>query len=109
MAMNAAPGEGRLSGGMLIEASILARLLRLRLLTVDASVLLLPANPTATAPSGDPARELRYPAEPRRQLTSNGDRESGLTDAIRTLDEGTEFLAEARRNRSVLERRELDR
>jgi hypothetical protein len=89
---------------MLIEASILARLLKLRLLTVDASVLLVPAKVSSSAPPIAPSRERRDTHEPRRQLTSRGSHGSTLADAIRSIDEGTKLLAKARRNRTLLDR-----
>lgn len=109
VAVNPVPEGGRLSGGMLIEASILARLLRLRLLTVDASVLLLPADLSSLAPPIAPTRERRNPEEPRRQLTPRGSPGNTLADAIRSIDEGSELLAQTRRNRSLLDGRGVDR
>jgi hypothetical protein len=103
IAVNPVLEGGRLSGGMLIEASVLARLLRLRLLTVDASVLLLPAGLSSPAPPIAPTQERRNPEEPRRQLTPRGSGGNTLADAIRSIDEGSELLAQTRRNRSLLD------
>ena len=88
---------GRLSGGMLIEASILARLLKLQLLTLDASVLLLPAGLSSSTPPIAPSPERRDPTEPKRRRSSTS-RGSRLVDATRCIDEATEFLASARQN-----------
>ena len=90
---------GRLSEGALVEAHVRARLLGIPLLKLDALVALVPANPTAgppTAPasfvertvsSGNRSRELDAPG-------------SALADAIRSIDEAAELLAQSRRNGS---------
>jgi hypothetical protein len=77
----------RLSEGIRIEASIMARLLRLRLLTVDASILLLPV--------GDPpaADETRTRVRAASTRDTHGRR---LADAIRSLDEAEQGLVRAR-------------
>lgn len=49
MAVRPVPG-GRLSQGMAVDASITARLLGFRLLTLDARVTLVPATPVNTEP-----------------------------------------------------------
>jgi hypothetical protein len=60
--MRAAP-DGRLSNGLVIDASIVARLLGLRLLTLDARIRLVPtqfateSSPPSTGPS-TPPRDL---------------------------------------------------
>jgi hypothetical protein len=41
----------RLSDAALVEASIAARLLGIRILTLNATVALVPADPTAAAPA----------------------------------------------------------
>jgi pyridoxal biosynthesis lyase PdxS len=76
---------------MLVEASILARLLGLKILTLDASALVLPAD---AAPSALPPRTRRpsTTSSPRRRLG----------EALRRIDEGAALLAEARKNRSLL-------
>lgn len=68
----------RLSEGMLVEASIIARVLGAKLLSLEASIVVLPAAPRA-APVA---------------------RGRGLADAVRSLDEGAAILDEARRNGS---------
>jgi hypothetical protein len=86
------------SEGVRVEASILARLLGIKLLKLDATVLVLPADAreVSGAPNlivrTDPARRgwqtaPSAPAEDRR-----------LADAVRNLDEGARLLEEARRN-----------
>lgn len=96
----------RLSDGFLVEASILARVLGIRLLTLDATVMLVPAD--VTAPSSEPHSSsalhdspARTPARssdvPRAQSGAVG---RGLADAVRSINEGAALLAEARRNGS---------
>jgi hypothetical protein len=99
--LNAAPGRRRrLSDGVLLEASVLGRVLGVRILTLRATVVLAPASVTAPTPAdADPpgrvdARQSR--AAPARRRA--GGRE--LAEAVRRIDEGAELLAEARR-RSV--------
>lgn len=75
----------RLSDGALVEASILARVLGIRLLTLDATVVVVPADvPPAVSP-----RARSSPAVGR-----------GLADAVRSINEGAELLADARHNGS---------
>lgn len=98
----------RLSDGFLVEASILARVLGIRLLTLDATVVLVPAD--VTAPSSEPpdlpesrtARSLdSAPARPSGLAVGQaGAVGSGLADAVRSINEGAALLAEARRNGS---------
>jgi hypothetical protein len=50
-------GDRELSEGLLVEASVVARLMRMRLLTIDASLIVAPARverraPVASAPVG---------------------------------------------------------
>jgi hypothetical protein len=71
----------RVSDGVLVEASILARLLGIRLLTLDLTLVLVPAD--VSAPSPQPAR------------TGAG---RGLAHAVRSINEGAQLLAESRRN-----------
>lgn len=78
----------RLSDGVLVEASILARVLGLRLLTLEATVVLAPADVVANAAARPSGRGPRPPRVVGR----------GLAEAARTIDQGSEVLAEARRN-----------
>lgn len=78
----------RLSDGVLVDASIRARLLGLQLLTIDATVVLTPAEVTA------PSSAVHDP--PRR--TSGRSSRHTLAEAVRSIDEGAQLLAEARRN-----------
>jgi hypothetical protein len=71
------PGR-RLSEGALVQASVRARLLGIPLLRLDATVVLMPA--AITAPSSALALG------------------NGLAEAVRSINEGAEVLAHARRN-----------
>jgi hypothetical protein len=91
----------RPSDGLVVEASILARLLRVRLLRLEATVVIVPAEVTAR-PSAPPDVQGRPSARSARPLpegsATSGRR--GLAEAVRTLDEGAAILAEARRTAS---------
>jgi hypothetical protein len=96
--LSAAPGRRRrLSDGVLLEASVLGRVLGVRILTLRATVVLAPASVTAAAPADrDPPGRVdarRSRAAPARRRA--GGRE--LAEAVRRIDEGAELLAEARR------------
>jgi hypothetical protein len=89
-----------LSDGVLVEASIIARLLRIRLLTLNATVLLVPAGVT-DPPTVDVSRDRKRPrsadARPPRSRSAEG-----LADAVRRINEGAELLARARRHHALL-------
>jgi hypothetical protein len=68
---------GRLSEGALVQASVRARLLGLPLLRLDATVVLMPA--ALTAPSA-------------------GASGNGLAEAVRSINDGAEVLAQVRRD-----------
>ncbi len=92
--------EGRRSSdATLVEASVTARLLGMRLLTLDAKVALVPADVTVPTP-----RAVREPVARAPALASGNSRERGgaagsrgLADAVRNLDEGAKLLAEVQR------------
>ena len=67
-----------LSEGALVQASVRARLLGIPLLRLDATVVLMPA--AITAPSSALAAG------------------NGLAEAVRSINDGAEVLAEVRRN-----------
>jgi hypothetical protein len=69
-----------------VEASLLARLLGLKLLKLDATVLVLPA---------DVREASRAPAR-RTTVTETSVDRRRLADALRSLDEGARLLEEAR-------------
>ena len=81
----------RLSQGVLVEGSILARLLGLRLLRLEATVLLTPANVTTSTGSRRAARPSSA-SPPRRSAVPR----RGLAEAVRDIDEGARLLAQAR-------------
>jgi hypothetical protein len=89
----------RLSDGVLVEACIRARLLGMPLLKVEATIVLAPAGLRAPTSA---ARDLPISsARPSRAAsTRSGDSREGLAEAVRTINEGAELLAEARRNGS---------
>ena len=73
----AVPDDGRpLSEGLLVEASVVARLLRIRLLAIDARLIVAPAHVQ---------RGTRTPVTPRTCSRRIG---TGLAAAERILDEG---------------------
>ena len=82
--------SGRLSQGALVEASILARVLGLRLLTLDATLVVVPADVAPAArPRGlsvlTPVRSSEV-APPQSHIVG-----LGLTDAVRNINEGAEL------------------
>jgi hypothetical protein len=98
-ALTAVPDRRRrLSDGVLVDASIQARLLGLRLLTVDASIVLVPADVTGTSPAAHPPAQRPAPRSsapvPRRTVAA-GPR---LAQAVRSINEAAEVLAETRRD-----------
>jgi hypothetical protein len=78
----------RLSEGVVAEASIVARLLRWRILTLDASVVLLPANTEAT----DAAIMTRRREAWRRRAATRG----RISDALKSIEHAEQELARAR-------------
>lgn len=102
VALTAAPDRSRrLSDGAIVEASIRARVLGIPLLRLDAAVVLVPAG--ITAPSSAP-----YEPSARASARSSGVPSTrsgaaaghGLAEAVRSINEGAELLAEVRRNGS---------
>jgi hypothetical protein len=92
LALEAVPDRRRrVSDGILVEASILARLLGLRLLTLDVTLVLVPAEVSAPAPPS----AARVSSARRYGPPQAG---GGLAAAVRSINEGAELLAEARRN-----------
>jgi len=89
--------DGSLSNGMVIVASVRARLLGMQLLKLDADVTVSPTPPRLTA---------RRPPQPARRRTSeaglparhNGSIGNGLGAAARSLEQTTRQLESARRS-----------
>jgi hypothetical protein len=102
VALTAAPDRSRrLSAGAIVEASIRARVLGIPLLRLDAAVVLVPAGITApsSAPYEPPARpSARSAGVP--STRSGAAPGHGLAEAVRSINEGAELLAEVRRNGS---------
>ena len=99
VALTAIPDRRRrLSDGVLVDASIHARLLGLRLLTVDATIVLVPADVAGTSRADHPAPRRAAPRSsapaPRRSVAA-GPR---LAQAVRTINEAAELLADTRRD-----------
>ena len=80
-------GRRELSDGLLVEASVVARLLRVRLLEIDVSLAVSPARVSGRAPAA---------ARPRPQTAAIG---AGLAAAERSLSEGAASLAATRPGR----------
>ena len=92
VALTAIPDRRRRpSDGLVVEARVVARLLGLRLLTLEASIVVVPAEVTAPTPARRraPARSDGGPPERARAVGS-------LADAVRRIDEGAAILAEVR-------------
>ena len=91
------------SEGIRVEASILARLFRMKLLKLDASVLVFPTE-VPTSPPAPPDLVVRPSlARPSSAQAPSGGGNNGrrtLADAVRSIHEGAELLAEARRTRA---------
>jgi hypothetical protein len=84
----AVPDDGRpLSEGLLVEASIVARLLRIRLLAIDARLIVAPAHVQrrTQTPVTPRTRRTQTPVTPRTRGRRIG---TGLAAAERMLDEG---------------------
>ena len=82
---------------MLVEASLLARVIGIKLLTIDATIALVPADIRASSSAAPvaPARASggsRAVAPQRSRVAGRG-----LADALRSIDEAAELLAEAQR------------
>jgi hypothetical protein len=92
--IRAGDGHGRLSHGVLVEASVLARLLGLRLLTVEVTALLAPAELRAGPAVRDERAGAPKPVAPVRRTAGA---RHGLAGAVRDLDESARLLAQARR------------
>lgn len=93
----------RLSDATLVEASIAARLLGMRLLTLDATIALVPADVAAPMPApADGALRVNRSARASRSPSGDSHRRCRighrLADATRNLDEGARLLAEVQRN-----------
>jgi hypothetical protein len=90
----------RLSEGVLVEARIRARLLGIRLLTIDATVVLAPADVTAPSVAAHDSLQrasARSSGISRNRSAATG---HGLAEAVQSINEGMELLAATRRDGS---------
>jgi hypothetical protein len=79
---------------VLVEASVRARVMGIRLLSLNATVVLAPADLTASPPA---VVDLppRPSAVPRARSRAAG---RGLAEAVRSIDEGAEILSRTQQN-----------
>jgi hypothetical protein len=86
----------RAQDGIVAEAAIVARVLRLRILTLDATVAFTPA--VVTAASAGPSRPAVLSSGAALPAAGRSTEVVGrrLADAIRSIDEGAAMLARAR-------------
>jgi hypothetical protein len=95
----------RPSDGLVVEASIVARLFGLRLLDLDATVVVTPAEVRGPPPASRDARPrvrargLGGPPAP----DMSGAVPGRLAEAVWRIDEGAAILAESRRARASLD------
>jgi hypothetical protein len=90
----------RLSEGVLVEATIRARLLGIRLLTIEATVALAPADlaaPSVGAHDLPQRASVRSSGISRNRSAATG---HGLAEAVQSINEGMELLAATRRDGS---------
>jgi hypothetical protein len=100
VALTAIPDRRRRpSDGLVVEARIVARLLGLRLLTLDATVVVVPAEVTTPTPTGG-GTQPRAPARSDGAPPERG-AVGSLSEAVRRIDEGAAILAEVRSRRPV--------
>jgi hypothetical protein len=84
----------RPSDGLVVEASIVARLLGIRLLKLDATVAIVPADVTAPSAARHEPR-VRAPGRSNGvPLARSAPAGRGLAEAVRRIDEGAAILAE---------------
>ena len=87
---------GRLSDGVLLQATIWARFLGIRILTVDTTVVISPADIDAASATRTRPPTRASPRPARVSPTSARRAAPGLAAAVRNLDEGAELLARSR-------------
>jgi hypothetical protein len=90
----------RLSEGVLVDASIRARLLGIRLLTIDAIVVLAPAEVTGPSVAAPDPRQRAYARSSGMLRKRSAAAGRGLAEAVQSINEGAELLAETRRDGS---------
>jgi hypothetical protein len=84
-----------LSEGALVDARLRGRVLGIPLLKIDALVAIVPANPTPvpSVPNAALAERTLSSRNRPRKLDTPG---SALAEAVRSIDQAAELLAEAR-------------
>ena len=84
-----------LSEGALVEARLRGRVLGIPLLKIDALVAIVPANPTSvpSTPRTPVGRTNMSSRNRPRKLDTPG---SALAEAVRSIDQAAELIAEAR-------------
>lgn len=80
----------------------MGRVLGLRLLKLDALIMLVPAD---VAPPSSAVRAGRARPTANSSAARSGTGRSRLAEAVRTIDEGADILAEARRNGARISRK----
>jgi hypothetical protein len=94
--LTAVPDGGRrLSEGVIVEATVLGRVFGIRLLALDATVVISPAElaEPPRRPAGPPSACAVPPPVPAGRHRAIG---SGLADAARDIDESSATLTAAR-------------
>ena len=92
-------GTRRLSDGLVIDASVVARLFRIRLLTLDASVIVSQAKLKVPRAGDVPGRGISI--QPAGQRGRSGRIGAGLAGAEQAINEGAVTLAASLRARSA--------
>ena len=100
-------GRARLSEGVIVEATLLGRVFGVRLLALDATVVISPAGMVEPARprGGPPAARAGRPARPARPAAQPRAIGSGLADAARAIDESAATLTAARNDGAEVRRR----
>jgi hypothetical protein len=86
----------RLSEGVVVEGSVRARLLGIRLLMLDVNVVIAPADVTVPWLPPDDASHRSPARSSSRPPARSGAIGGGLAEAVRSINEGAALLAEAR-------------
>jgi hypothetical protein len=88
----------RLSDGVLVDASVHARLLGLRLLTLDATVVIAPAEVTSPSPAAHRAPRAWAARSSGISPGRSAAARPGLAQAVQSINEAAELLAATRRD-----------
>lgn len=90
----------RLTDGILVEATILARVLGMRILTINTTLVLVPADVRSS--SSAPLHRSTHPSARSSSVPSVRPGAAGhrLASAVQTINEGAELLATAQHDGS---------